>query len=98
MCFLYLFLFLFRQNVPFEGCRLKRRPKRDYVFRRCNPGKVPPQALGLDRQPVSQTHTLTPNPNPNLNLNSNPNAMREMRLTNVSLTDIIIEVTFPAVM
>ena len=35
-------------------------------------GKVPPQALGLDRQPVSQTPTLTPNPHPNLNLNPNP--------------------------
>ena len=46
------------------------------VLRRRNTGKVPPQALALDRQPVSQTHTLTPtlNPNPkhNHNLNLNP--------------------------
>ena len=54
------------------------------VFRRRNQGKVPLQALELDRQPVSQTRTLTPNPN------------REMRLTIVSLIYITIEVTFSA--
>ena len=35
--------------------------------------KDPPQALGLDRQPVRQTCTLTPNPNHNHNPNRNPN-------------------------
>ena len=58
------------------------------VFRRRNPGTVPPQALGLDKQPVSQTHTLTPNPY--LNPNLNPNLIREMCLTNVSLILLIV--------
>ena len=70
---------------------------RNCVFRRRNPEKVPPQALGLDRQPVRQTRTLTPNPNPNLNLNHNHNPIREMHMTNVSLIYITIEVTFPAI-
>ena len=37
----------------------------DCVYRRRNPGKVPPQSLGL----VSQTRTLTPNPKPKPNPN-----------------------------
>ena len=48
-------------------------PGRDCVFRRRNPEKVLPQALGLDRQPVRQTRMLTPNPNPNCNRNRNRN-------------------------
>ena len=59
--------------------------------------KYIPLALGLDRQPVRQTRTLTPNPNSNLNLNPNHNPIREMHMTNVSLIYITIEVTFPAI-
>ena len=54
--------------------------------------KTRPQALGLDRQPVSQTRTLTLSIILNiiLNPNHNHNPIREMRLTNVSLIYITI--------
>ena len=64
--------FSFFECLHLLSCRLCCTD-RDCVFRRQNPEEVPPQALGLDRQRVRQTHTLNSNPNHNHNHNHNPN-------------------------